>query len=259
MNDMRIIVLVKQVPDPNLVSISESGHLQRENVPSMTDPFGMMALQHALRFKREIGAHITVVSMGPPQAETMLRRCLEYGADDAILLSDRSFAGSDTIATARTLGCFLKGQDYDVIFCGMQATDGDTAQMPPELSSVLGVHIYSYVGDVRLEDDIIMTQMYERESVDVVLSTPAVVTFIRPPMDSVMLPSMVDFISARKKTITVMGAWMVGIPPNVTGTKGSRTRVERIRTVVKDRKDTEFVDGSDSASVADLLISEATI
>ena len=103
MTEMRVIVLVKQVPDPNLVTISENGHLQRENVPSMTDPFGMMALQHALRLKRELGAHVTAVSMGPMHAEEMLRRCLEYGADEAVLLSDKAFAGADTLATARTL------------------------------------------------------------------------------------------------------------------------------------------------------------
>ena len=256
MTEMRVIVLVKQVPDPNLITISDNGHLQRENVPSMTDPFGMMALQHALRLKRELGAHVTAVSMGPMHAEEMLRRCLEYGADEAVLLSDKAFAGADTLATARTLGCYLRSRKFDYIFCGMQATDGDTAQLPPELSAVMGLQIYSYVSKVELSDTIRMTQIYEDKSYVVETCTPAVVTFLRPPEEQIPLPSMTDFIEARKKELTVLNAWMIGVPPGSMGLKGSRTRVDRITTAVKDRKATEFIDGSDSKNAASIILSE---
>ena len=256
MSEMEIIVLVKQVPDPNLVTISENGHLLRENVPSMMDPFGMMALQHALRLKREIGAHITTISMGPAQAEDMLRRCLEYGADEAILLSDKAFAGADTLATARTLGCFIKSRRYDYIFCGMQATDGDTGQLPPELSAVLGVQIYSYVSKVTIDDTLKMTQVYEDRSLEIEAFGPAVVSFLRPPEECMVLPSMTDFIDAKERSVTVMSAWMVGVPPGSMGIKGSKTHVVRTETVRKERKDTVFIDGSDSRSAALALISE---
>lgn len=256
MSDMRIVVLVKQVPDPNLVTISENGHLQRENVPSMTDPFGMMALQHALVLKRELGAHVTAVSMGPPQAEEMLRRCLEYGADEAILLSDKAFAGADTLATARTLGCYLRSRKFDYVFCGMQATDGDTAQLPPELSAVLNINIYSYVSNVEPGCPIRMTQIYEDMSLVVEICSPAVVSFLRPPKESIVLPSMKDFVDARKKDVTVLSAWMVGVPPGSMGTKGSKTHVVRIDTVSRPKREPEFIDGSDSKSAALTLISE---
>ncbi len=256
MSEMEIIVLVKQVPDPNLVTISDNGHLLRENVPSMMDPFGMMALQHALRLKRELGAHITAISMGPAQAEDMLRRCLEYGADEAILLSDKAFAGADTLATARTLGCYIKSRRFDYIFCGMQATDGDTGQLPPELSAILGTHIYSYVSDISLDDPLRMIQVYEDRSLEIEACSPAVVSFIRPPEECMVLPSMTDFIDAKDKDITVLTAWMVGVPPGSMGIKGSRTKVVRTETVRKERKDTVFIDGSDSRTAALELISE---
>ena len=256
MNEMEIIVLVKQVPDPNLVTISENGHLLRENVPSMMDPFGMMALQHALRLKKELGAHVTAMSMGPAQAEDMLRRCLEYGVDEAILLSDKAFAGADTLATARTLGCYIKSRRYDYIFCGMQATDGDTGQLPPELSAVLGVRIYSYVSKIDIDDGIRMTQIYEDRSLEIEASGPAVVSFIRPPEECMVLPSMTDFIDAKGKDVTVLSAWMVGAPPGSMGVKGSKTHVVRTETARKERKDTVFIDGSDSKSAALALLSE---
>ena len=256
MSEMRIIVLVKQVPDPNLVTISKEGYLLRENVPSMTDPFGMMALQHALRLKKEIGAHVTAVSMGPAQAEDMLRRCLEYGVDEAILLSDKAFAGADTLATARTLGCFLKSRRYDFVFCGMQATDGDTGQLPPELSAVLGIQIYSYVSKVVIDDPLRMTQIYEDRSLEIEAHGPAVVSFLRPPEDGIVLPSMVDFVDAKGKEVTVLSAWMVGVPPGSMGSNGSKTHVIKTQTVKKIQKETEFIDGSDTRSAALALISE---
>ena len=256
MSEMRIVVLVKQVPDPNLVTISENGHLQRENVPSMADPFGMMALQHAIVLKKEVGAHITVVSMGPPQAEGMLRRCMEYGADEAILLSDRAFAGADTLATARTLGCFLRSRKFDYIFCGMQATDGDTAQLPPELSAVMGIGIYSYVSEVRVGDQLVMTQVYEDRRLEIEACSPAVVSFLRPPENGIVLPSMVDFVTSLDREVTVLNAWMVGVPPGSMGSKGSKTHVVKVRTVVKEKKDTVFIDGSDSKMAASIIISE---
>lgn len=259
MSEPRIIVLMKEVPDIDLVTISDEGRLERENVPSVADPFCMMALGHAIRMKKDMGAHVTAVTMGPPHAEGMMRRCLEYGTDEAILLTDRAFAGADTLATARALGCFLKGQNYDYVFCGVQATDGDTGQVPPELSSILGIPIYSYVSDIDLTDGVRMTQMYEDECLVIDAPPKAVVSFIRYPETNIPLPSMTDFIDARKKDVTVMNAWMLGMPLNMIGSKGSRTRVTGIATVLKRKKEPVFIEGNDVSLAAKEILKEVGI
>ena len=140
---MKIAVMIKQVPDSKLIEIDENGNLRRDGVPAMVDPFGFFGLRFALRMREIIGGTITVITMGPNQATEALKRCLEYGADDAVLLSDRAFAGSDTFATSRTLAQSLIDGDYDYVVCGMQATDGDTGQVPAEMSVMMGYQLVS--------------------------------------------------------------------------------------------------------------------
>ena len=253
MSELRIAVLVKQVPDPALVEISEDGRLMRENVPSMIDPFGKIALQHALSLKCE--KHIDAVSMGPMQAEEVLRKALEFGADDAYLISGREFAGADTLATARTMAAFLSKGNYDLIFCGMQATDGDTAQVPAELSVFLDANIYSYVSAVSAEE-MTVTQSYEKNETVAKISTPAVLTCIRPPEGCIQIPSMTDYVEASKKEIHVVGLADIGMKPEITGAKGSRTKVKAVSTVIRKKKNTEFTDGSDSAAAASSILKE---
>ena len=253
MSDLRIAVMVKQVPDPNLVEISEDGRLMRENVPSMIDPFGKMALQHAITNKCQ--HHVDAVSMGPMQAQDVLRKSLEFGADDAYLISGREFAGADTIATARTMAAFLSKRDYDLVFCGMQATDGDTAQVPSELAVFLGFSIYSYATSIDLEN-MTVTQSYERADVVSKLSLPAVITFMRPPQGCVQIPSMTDYVSALKKEIKVIGFADLGIRMCDTGAKGSRTKVKSVSTIVPKKKSTEFIDGADTVSAASAIMKE---
>ncbi len=251
MSELRIAVLVKQVPDPALVEISEDGRLMRENVPSMIDPFGKMALQHAVSLKCQ--RHIDAVSMGPMQAQDVLRKSLEFGADDAYLISGREFAGADTIATARTMSAFLSRRNYDMVFCGMQATDGDTAQVPSELSVFLKANIYSYVSSIDIEN-MTVTQNYENSTVVSRIALPAVITFMRPPEGCVQIPSMTDYVSASAKEIKVLGIDDIGISPYATGANGSRTKVVSVATVMRRRKDTEYIDGSDTASAARELL-----
>lgn len=254
MSELRVAVMVKQVPDPALVEISEDGRLMRENVPAMMDPFGKMALQHAVSMKCQM--HIDAVSMGPMQAEDVLRKALEFGADDAYLISGREFAGADTIATARTMAAFLKDKEYDMVFCGMQATDGDTAQVPPELSVFLGYRLYSYATSVDLER-MTVTQSYERSEITSELVLPAVISFVRPPEGCVQIPSMRDYVDSLSKEITVKGFADLGIRMCDTGSKGSRTKVVSVATVIRRKKDTRFIDGSDTASAAEVLLKEA--
>ena len=253
MSEFRIAVLVKQVPDPALVEISEDGRLMRENVPAMIDPFGKMALQHAVSM--DCGKHIDAISMGPMQAQDVLRKSLEFGAYDAILISGREFAGADTIATARTMASLLSKGDYDLIFCGMESTDGETAQVPCQLAVFLGANIYSYVSSIDAKE-MTAVQNYERSETVVKIETPAVISFIRPPEGCVQIPSMTDFLSANAKDIRIVGFEDLGIRLEDTGAKGSRTKVKAVATVMRKKKDTEFIDGADSVSASKEILKE---
>ena len=251
MSDLRIAVLVKQVPDPGLVEISEDGRLMRENVPAMMDPFGKMALMHAI----SSDANVDAVSMGPMQAKDVLYKAMEFGAERSYLISGKEFAGADTLATAKTLASFLNKNGYDLVFCGMQATDGDTAQVPGELSVFMDANIYSYASSISL-DDMTVTQSYEDREIVSRLELPAVVSFIRPPEGCRQIPSMTDFVRASDMEIQIIGAQDCGISILDTGAKGSRTKVKSVSTVMRRRKDTEYIDGSDSNGAAKSILSE---
>lgn len=153
---MKIVVCVKQVPDTNEVKINhETGTLIREGVPSIINPDDKNALEEALRIKDiHKDVTVTVLSMGPPQAKEALKEALAMGADEAILLTDRAFAGSDTWATATILSAALsKIGDYDIIFCGRQAIDGDTAQVGPEIAEFLDLPQITYVSNLKVDED----------------------------------------------------------------------------------------------------------
>ncbi len=148
---MHYIVFVKQVPDTDLISVDEKGNLLREGVPSVLDPYSEHALELALRIKTENDT-ICVVTMGPAQAESALRRCLELGADEAYLLTDRAFAGADVYATARTLSAFVKKcvPDFDLLLFGKESMDGSTGQTPIEVAEMLCCEQFCYVTSITL-------------------------------------------------------------------------------------------------------------
>ena len=148
---MKIIVCVKQVPDTTEVKIDKKTNtLIREGVPSILNPDDANALEQALAIKDKMeDVHITVVSMGPPQADVMLRECLAMGADEAVLVSDRAFGGSDTWATSNAIASAIrKIGEYDIIFAGRQAIDGDTAQVGPQISEKLDIPQVTYVEEI---------------------------------------------------------------------------------------------------------------
>ena len=147
---MKIVVCLKQVPDTTVVKINPvTGTLIRDGVPSIINPEDKNALEAALVLKENEGVKVTVVSMGPPQAKAALREALCMGADEAILLSSRAFGGADTLATSKTIAAAIKKLDYDVIFTGRQAIDGDTAQVGPEIAEHLGIPQATNVQDVK--------------------------------------------------------------------------------------------------------------
>ncbi len=144
---MNIVVCIKQVPNTNEVKLDPvTGTLIREGVPSIINPDDKAGLEAALRLKDSMGAHVTVLSMGPPQADAALREALAMGADEAILVTDRAFGGADTWATSTTIASAIKNLDYDLIITGRQAIDGDTAQVGPQIAEHLGIAEHQLCG-----------------------------------------------------------------------------------------------------------------
>ena len=142
---MNIVVCIKQVPDTNEVKIDPvTGTLIRDGIPSIMNPDDKAGLEAALRIKEQNGAHIAVVSMGPPQADAVLREALAMGADEGYLITDRAFGGADTWATSSTIASAIEKLPYDLIITGRQAIDGDTAQVGPQIAEHLGLANISY-------------------------------------------------------------------------------------------------------------------
>ena len=169
---MNIVVCIKQVPDTAEVKINpETGTLIREGVPSIINPFDLHAIEAGLFLKEKTGGKVTVLTMGPPQAETALREAIAMGADEGVLLSDRAFAGSDTWATSFTLSKAIAKLGADIILCGKQAIDGDTAQVGPETAEFLNIPHISYVRKIEdAANDSIRVQRLMDEGYDVVES-----------------------------------------------------------------------------------------
>ncbi len=160
---MNIVVCIKQVPDTNEVKLDpKTGTLIREGVPSIINPDDKAGLEAALRIKDKTGAKVSVISMGPPQADLALREALAMGADEAILVTDRAFGGADTWATSSTLASALKKLPFDLIITGRQAIDGDTAQVGPQIAEHLHLPNISYAEELEVDgDSIIVKRQYE--------------------------------------------------------------------------------------------------
>ncbi len=254
---MKIAVMIKQVPDSKLIEIDENGNLRRDGVPAMVDPFGFFGLRFALRMKEILGGTITVITMGPNQATEALMRCLEYGADDAVLLSDRAFAGSDTFATSRTLAQSLIDGNFDYVVCGMQATDGDTGQVPAELSIMMGYQIVSYATDLEyIDGKLLIKQDYGDSVREVVAPKGTVISVSREVPGCRPFPSITDHLDAKKKQITTRDRISLNLGVFSTGMKGSFTKVIRTATPMPVKKASVKIDASDPKVGADLLLKE---
>ncbi|RCK81751.1 MAG: Electron transfer flavoprotein, beta subunit [Candidatus Ozemobacter sibiricus] len=232
---MNIIVPIKQVPDTNDVRIDpETGTLIREGVPSIVNPEDRHAVEMALTLKEQNGGgRVIVLSMGPPQAEAALRETLAMGADEAILLSDRAFAGADTLATACALAAAIrKIGAYDLIICGRQAIDGDTAQVGPQLAEFLQIPQATYVQALQRESDGLLRveRAVEGEVQILALPLPALVTCLKEA-NHPRIPTLKGCISAfREKPYRVWSAADLGVPLEQIGLKGSPTQVRRTFT-----------------------------
>ena len=176
---MKIVVCAKQVPDTTEVKLDpKTNTLIRDGVPSIINPDDKAGIEAALQLKEKVGGTVTVISMGPPQADAALREALAMGCDDAILVSDRAFGGADTWATSSTIAAALKKLDFDVIITGRQAIDGDTAQVGPQIAEHLGIPQVSYAEEIleASEDKLVVKRQFEDRYHVIEIKTPCLIT-----------------------------------------------------------------------------------
>lgn len=224
---MNIVVCVKQVPDTNEVKLDPvTGTLIRDGVPSIMNPDDKAGLEAALELKDATGAHITVVSMGPPQADDVLREALAMGADEAILVTDRAFGGADTWATSTTIAAAVKMLDYDLIITGRQAIDGDTAQVGPQIAEHLNIPNVSYAEDIKVEGDaVIVKRQYEDRYHTIKVQLPCLVTALgEMNTPRYMTPGGI-FDAYRTDEVKVWTLENIEVDTSNIGLKGSPTRV----------------------------------
>lgn len=227
---MNIVVCMKQVPDTNEVRIDPvTGTLIREGVPSIINPDDKAGLEAALVLKEGAGARVTVLSMGPPQAELALREALAMGADEAILLSDRAFGGADTWATSSTLAAALRKLPFDLVICGRQAIDGDTAQVGPQIAEHLGLPQISYASELSLDPEgrsVVAKRVYEDGYQRIRAKLPCLVTTLKE-MNAPRYMSVGGVFDAYNKEIKVWTLADIDMDPANAGLKGSPTRVKQ--------------------------------
>lgn len=250
---MDILVCVKQVPDTTEIKINyETNTLIREGVPSIVNPFDAYALEVAVRLKEKHGGTVTVLSMGPEQAKAALKECLSFGADTAYLLSDRAFGGSDTLATSYILASAIQSLGkFDLIMCGKQAIDGDTAQVGPEIAEHLDMPQVTYTldADVTEEGKVIVKKETETGYEMVETQTPALLTVVKTEFEPRMA-SVKAKIAANRKPIHVITSQDITIDLTRAGLKGSPTKVKKTYTppmkgdsvVIKEETAKESVD-----------------
>ncbi len=230
---MNIIVCIKQVPETTEVKINLQTHtLIREGVKSIINPFDMYAIEEGIRLKERFGAKAVVISMGPPQAEAALREAISMGCDEAILITDRAFAGSDTWATSFTLACAIKKiSKFDLVLCGKQASDGDTAQVGPGISMHLDIPQATYVKKIeRIDNGIARVERMTEEGYEIIeLPMPALLTVVKE-INEPRLPSLRGMMQAKKAKITLWGAKDIQADPEALGLNGSPTQVVNIFT-----------------------------
>ena len=254
---MNIVVLVKQVPNTTNIKLDpKTGNLIREGLESIMNPDDLHALEAAVKIKEETGGKVTAVSMGPPQAVDVLTQAMGMGADKAVLLSDRAFSGADTWATSYTLSKGIeKIKDYDLIICGHQAIDGDTAQIGPQVADWLDIAQATYVKDIESIDknELIVKRRLEDGFERVACKMPALLTVISE-LNEPRYPHMGQLIFAceQKAPIKVWNAADIGVNTIEVGLEGSNTHV--IKTFTPNfKRQNELLEGSNKKVVSDLI------
>lgn len=251
---MEIVVCVKQVPDTTEVKIDpNTNSLIRQGVASIVNPFDKHAVEAALKLKEIHGGKVTVLSMGPPQAKEALKECLAMGADEAVLVSDRAFGGADTLATSYTLSAAIKKIGFDLIICGKQSIDGDTAQVGPELAEQLGIAQVTYTAGIEINGDIVRIKREQEEGYEVVEAKfPLLITVVKS-MNEPRHANVKGIMKANRKTIPVWELGDLDVDIERIGLKGSPTQVRRI-FAPKQRIQGEIIQSESAKDAAAILI-----
>ncbi len=230
---MNIVVCIKQVPDTTDVKIDkETNTLIRKGVESIINPYDMHAIEEGLRLKEQFEGKVTVISMGPPQVKDALKEAISLGVDEVILLSDKTFAGADTLATSYTLArAIAKLDDIDLILCGKQAIDGDTAQVGPGIAEHLLLPHATYVEDIIKIDQkkVIVKKKIENGYEKLEMKLPALLTVIKD-INEVRLPSIRGILRAREIEVPAWNADDLQIDECDCGLDGSPTQVVSVQT-----------------------------
>ena len=236
---MHIVVCIKQVPDSAQIRVHPvTNTIMRQGVPAIINPFDVFAIEEALRLKDRFGGRVTVLTMGPPQAEDALRKAIAYGADDVILLTDRAFAGADTLATSFALAQTIRkiGEEHpvDLVFTGKQTIDGDTAQVGPGIAKRLGLQLLTYVSAIDaldLQGRTITVQRRSEGGVQVIQTRlPALITMLEGS-NQIRFASMDDMFRSARLTVPQWNKDRAGIEDvSKIGLKGSPTVVSKIFT-----------------------------
>lgn len=226
---MKIIVCIKQVPDTTEIKLDPvKGTLIRDGVPSIMNPDDKGALEQALLFKDMYGAEVSVITMGPPQATGIIREAFAMGCDKGYLITDRRFGGADTYATSYTISQALKSIEYDIVFAGRQAIDGDTAQVGPQIAEQLDLPQITYVEKVEFDSDKKLTVYKNVEEGHEVLEVelPCMLTFLASAYKARYM-NVADIMTAYDKEIVTLTADSFEVDESRLGLKGSPTRVRK--------------------------------
>ncbi|HKB60545.1 MAG TPA: electron transfer flavoprotein subunit beta/FixA family protein [Gallionellaceae bacterium] len=234
---IHIVVCIKQVPDSAQIRVHPvTNTIMRQGVPAIINPYDLFALEEALRIKDKFGGFITVITMGPPQAENALRKAVSFGADDAILVTDRAFAGADTLATSFALASAIrqieKDMPVDIVFCGKQTIDGDTAQVGPGVAKRLGLELLTYISSIQSVDidrrEIVVQRRSEGGVQVLKTRVPCLITMLEGS-NEMRFATMPNMIRAARTTVKRWDRVAAGIE-DVTkiGLKGSPTVVSKV-------------------------------
>jgi electron transfer flavoprotein beta subunit len=234
---MNIAVCLKQVPDTAELKLDPVHNtLIREGVDSILNPLDEFPLESALRLREQCGGRVVAFTMGPPQASRVLEKAVAMGADDGVLVSDRAFAGADTWATSLTLAKAIEAQGpFDIVFCGKQAIDGDTAQVGPGIAAHLGWAQVTYVTHIEADDEgLVLERMLDAGKAKLRVQTPVVLTILKEANEP-RLPTLSGRIRALTMEPATVGIADLGIAKEEVGLDGSPTRVARIAVPQNDR------------------------
>lgn len=232
---MKIVVCIKQVPDTVEVKIDpKTGTLIRDGVPSIINHDDKTGIEAALQLKEQLGGTVTVVSMGPPQADVALREALAMGCDEAYLVSAREFGGSDTYATSGIIAAALKKIGYDLIITGRQAIDGDTAQVGPQIAEHLGIPVISYAQEIKVDGDaVIVKRQYDDGYHMLKAKMPCLVTALSELNEPRYMTPGGIFDAVNAEITTLGRADLVDVDDSNIGLKGSPTKIAKASDKVR--------------------------